>query len=140
MRAACGYFGDGEPVEANGWVKVDGIGRLNRNMFVVRASGRSMEPMIHDGDLCVFKLNPVGSRQGKILLVQHRSVFDVDNAGAYSIKKYSSRKKFDEFGNWEHEKIVLTPLNSEYSEIEIDANDENEFQVIGELLKVLSKE
>ena len=139
MRAACGYFGDGEPVEENGWVKVEGLGRLNRNMFVVRASGRSMEPMIHDGDLCVFKLNPVGSRQGKVLLVQHRSVFDADNAGAYSIKKYSSRKKFDADGNWEHEKIVLIPLNNEYSEIVIDENDDNEFQVIGELVKVLPR-
>lgn len=139
MRAACGYFGDGEPVEANGWVKVDGLGKLNRNMFVVRASGQSMEPMIHDGDLCIFKFNPVGSRQGKILLVQHRSVFDVDNAGAYSIKKYSSQKKFDADGNWEHEKIVLKPLNKDFSEIVIDANDDNEFQAIGELLKVMPR-
>ena len=98
-----------------------------------------MEPMIHDGDLCVFKLNPVGSRQGKVLLVQHRSVFDVDNAGAYSIKKYSSIKKFNEDGEWEHEKIVLVPLNKDYSEIVIDENEDNEFQVIGELLKVLPR-
>lgn len=140
MRAACGYFGDGEPVEESGWVKVDGVGRLNRNLFVVRASGQSMEPTIHDGDLCVFKLNPAGSRQGKILLVQHRSYFDVDNAGAYSIKKYFSKKTFDEFGNWEHEKIVLMPLNSDYNPIEIECNEDNEFQVIGELIKVLPKE
>lgn len=137
MRAACGCFGDGEPVEEMGWIKVDGFGRLNRNMFVVRAFGHSMEPMIQDGDLCVFKLNPVGSRQGKILLVQHRSVFDEDNAGAYSIKKYSSRKKYDEFGNWEHELIVLVPLNKDYPEIVIDGNDENQFQVIGEFLGVV---
>lgn len=137
MRAACGYFGDGEPVEASGWVKVVGLGRLNRNMFVVRASGRSMEPLIHDGDLCVFKLNPVGSRQGKVLLVQHRSVFDVDNAGAYSIKKYSSVKKFDRLGNWEHEKIVLIPLNKEYEEIIIKENEEDAFQVIGEFIGIV---
>ena len=124
----------------NGWVKVSGLGRLNRNMFVVKASGQSMEPMIHDGDLCVFRSNPAGSRQGKILLVQHRSYFDADNAGAYSIKKYSSVKKYDELGNWEHEKVVLIPLNNLYSKIEIDGNDENEFQVIGELLKVLPGE
>ena len=138
MRAACGYFGDGEPVEAGGWVKVDGLGRLNRNMFVVRASGRSMEPLIHDGDLCVFRLNPVGSRQGKILLVQHRLVFDADNAGAYSIKKYQSRKRIDEFGNWEHEKIELIPLNKNgYKTIEINENDENAYQVIGEFVGVV---
>ena len=137
MRAACGYFGDGVPVEENGWVKVDGLGRLNRNMFVVRASGHSMEPLIHDGDLCVFRLNPAGSRNGKILLVQHRSFFDRDNAGAYSIKKYTSKKKFDEYGNWEHEKIVLIPLNKNYSEIVIDENVDNEFQVIGEFVGVV---
>ena len=138
MRAACGYFGDGEPVEAGGWVKVEGLGRLNRNMFVVRASGRSMEPLIHDGDLCVFRLNPVGSRQGKILLVQHRLVFDADNAGAYSIKKYQSRKRIDEFGNWEHEKIELIPLNKNgYKTIEINENDENAYQVIGEFVGVV---
>jgi len=137
MRAACGYFGDGEPVDENGWVKVEGLGRLTRNMFVVRASGRSMEPTIHDGDLCVFNLNPVGSRQGKILLVQHHSVYDVDNAGAYSIKRYTSKKKYDEFGNWEHEKIVLVPLNKDYADIEIDGNEESEFRVIGEFMGIV---
>jgi len=138
MRAACGYFGDGEPVEESGWVKVDGLGKLNRNMFVVRATGRSMEPLIHDGDLCVFRLNPVGSRKGKILLVQHQSFFDVDNGGAYSIKKYSSTKRFDELGNWEHEKIVLIPLNRDYSAITLEGNDENEFQVIGEFVGIVA--
>lgn len=137
MRAACGYFGDGEPVEEGGWVKVEGLGRLNRNMFVVRAAGHSMEPLIHDGDLCVFRLNPVGSRQGKILLVQHHLVFDADNAGAYSIKKYQSKKRVDEFGNWEHEKIELIPLNKDYDTIEIDENDENAYQVIGEFVGIV---
>ena len=37
-----------------GWVKVEGCGRLDKEMFVVRASGKSMEPKIHDGDLCVI--------------------------------------------------------------------------------------
>ena len=72
LRAACGCFGDGEPVECEGWVKVEGVGKLDERMFVVRASGRSMEPKIHDGDLCVMRAHPVGSRQGKIVLAQKR--------------------------------------------------------------------
>ena len=34
--------------------------RQDRDMFVVRVSGRSMEPMIHDGDLCLMRRNPQG--------------------------------------------------------------------------------
>ena len=41
-----------------------------------RAVGRSMEPMIHDGDFLVFRANPVGTRQGKIVLAQYRGPAD----------------------------------------------------------------
>lgn len=46
IRAACGYFGEGEIVDENGWMKVEGMGKLNRNMFIVQAVGHSMEPLI----------------------------------------------------------------------------------------------
>ena len=78
-------------------------------MFVVQAKGNSMEPTIHDGDYCVFRANPVGSRQGKIVLTQHINFYDGDNVGNYSIKTYTSLKKYSETGEWEHEKIVLSP-------------------------------
>ena len=48
-----------------------------------------------DGDFCVFRANIVGSRIGKIVLVQHREHYDFENGGSYSIKKYSSEKKQD---------------------------------------------
>ena len=137
MRAACGYFGDGEPVEPNGWVLANGIGRLDRNMFVVRACGKSMEPRIHDGDLCAFRASPAGTRQGKILLVQHHSTYDPDTAGAYSIKQYSSRKQYNEYGEWQHEQIVLSPLNLDYSPIVISENDDGQFRVVGEFVGVV---
>ena len=41
-----------------------------------------------DGDFCVFRANIVGSRIGKIVLVQHREHYDFENGGSYSIKKY----------------------------------------------------
>ena len=68
LRAACGYFGEGEPVEPEGWVKVENCGRLDDKMFVVHAEGRSMEPKIHDGDLCVMRRYEGGSRNGEIVL------------------------------------------------------------------------
>lgn len=138
LKAACGYFGEGEAVNEDGWIQAEGIGKLNRNMFVVQATGHSMEPQIHDGDFCVFRANPAGSRQGKIVLVQHYNYYDSDYAGSYSIKEYSSVKSFDEYGNWQHEKIELLPLNKDYNPIIIDAEDAEEFRVIGEFMGVIS--
>jgi len=138
MRAACGYFGNGESVEPSGWIKVSGMGHLNRNMFVVRASGKSMEPQIHDGDYCVFKANPAGSRVNKTVLVQHRTVFDPENGGAYSIKQYKSKKHYDENGDWTHEDIILQPLNSTYDPIMINETEAENFQIIGEYIGTIS--
>lgn len=137
IKAACGYFGEGEDFSELGWIRVEGMGKLNRNMFVVQACGHSMEPRINDGNFCVFRANPAGSRQGKIVLVQHRNYYDDDNAGAYSIKEYSSVKSFDDFGSWQHEKIELKPLNPDYNTIIITPEDGEEFQVVGELVGVL---
>ena len=55
LRAACGVLGEGREVAPEGWVKADGIGRLDETMVVVRTEGNSMEPKIHDGDLCVVR-------------------------------------------------------------------------------------
>ena len=133
LRAACGYFGDGESVECEGWVKVEGCGKLNEEMFVVQASGLSMEPKIHDGDLCVMRARPQGSRVGMIVLAQHHETADPDTGGAYSIKKYTSEKVFDEDGSWRHEKITLLPLNPDYAPIEMGEGD----SIVAALVKVL---
>ena len=109
-------------------------------MFVVQASGHSMEPRIKDGDFCVFRANPAGSRQGKIVLVQHRNYYDSDYTGAYSIKEYSSVKNYDEFGNWQHEKIELLPLNKDYNPIVIKAEEAEDFRVIGEFVGIVQNQ
>jgi type I site-specific restriction-modification system R (restriction) subunit len=42
--------------------------RLRRGMFVARVEGRSMEPAIPDGALCLFSAPVEGTRQGKTVL------------------------------------------------------------------------
>ena len=139
IKAACGHFGNGEMVEKIGWIKADGISRLNMNMYVVQASGHSMEPRIHDGDYCVFNRSVTGSRQGKIVLVQHHNYYDDDFGGAYSIKEYSSKKSYDEFGGWQHEKIELIPYNKDYKTIVLTPeNGDEEFCVVGEFVGVIN--
>jgi len=50
------------------------------------------------------------------------------------VKQYSSRKRFDSEGNWEHEQILLEPLNPEFEAFELGPD---EFRVIGEFVSVL---
>lgn len=140
IKAACGYFGEGEEVEELGWIRVDGLGKLNRNMFVVKAYGDSMEPRIHDGDYCVFRANPAGSREGKILLVQNHVAYDPEYGGSYAIKQYSSKKQFNPDGSWMHSEIQLKPLNSKYNPIVLDEANADSFRVIGELIGILPEE
>ena len=88
LKAACGYFGEGEDVQETGWINVSGHGKLNRNMFVVRACGNSMEPRIKDGDYCLFRSNVVGSRNGKIVLVQQLQ---------FQVPQFQAQKQLSKF-------------------------------------------
>lgn len=133
LRAACGKFGRGEEVEPEGWVEVEG-GRLDRQMFAVRARGKSMEPKIHDGDLCVMKAGVEGSRDGRIVLAEHRGTDDPDGGGAYSIKRYHSEKRADG-ESWRHEKIWLEPLNKSFESIDIPEDAGDEFRIVAEWLE-----
>jgi SOS-response transcriptional repressor LexA len=139
LKAAAGYFGNGEGVEPESWIEADGIGKLDERMFVAKVDGRSMEPRIFDGEYCVFRANRVGSRHGKIVLVQYRGPADPDNSGSFTVKRYSSEKVDDGNGGWKHTKITLSPLNSEFEPIELAAESEDEVKVIAEFITVLGR-
>lgn len=142
LRAACGYFDDCgqlQDEDAEGWIDACSIGRtLNEKMFVVHAEGDSMEPKIYDGELCVFDATGAGSREGKIVLCKAKDKMDRD-ASSFTIKKYHSEKVVNEDGRWTHSQIILSPFNSEYNPIVIDAEDvdEDDFRIYGEFVAVI---
>ena len=137
VRAACGFFGHYEPAEHIGWMQVNGFGKKDCNKFIIQAVGHSMEPRINDGDYCLFQRYQGGSREGKIILAEHQGSVDTEYEGSYSIKEYHSQKKYNEFGEWEHESIELHPLNRAYHRIELSADDIEDFCIIGEFIKVV---
>jgi SOS-response transcriptional repressor LexA len=137
LKAAAGYFGNGEAVEPEGWVEVHSLGRLDDRMFVSRAVGRSMEPTIRDGDFVVFRAKPAGTRQGKIVLVQYRGPADPETGGAFTVKRYSSEKEADGEGGWRHTRVVLSPTSPEYSPIILSRRDAEAVQVVAEFVTVL---
>jgi type III restriction enzyme len=137
LRAAAGYFGEGRAVEPEAWIEADGIGKLDERMFVCRALGRSMEPTIHDGDFLVFRREPVGTRQGKIVLAKYRGPADPDTGAAFTVKRYSSEKRADPDGGWRHSRILLSPLNPEYDVLEIPEAQAEDFKILAEFVAVL---
>jgi hypothetical protein len=130
LRAAATKFGEGMDSEQEGWIRVDS--RLSPDMFVARVVGRSMEPLIPDGGLCVFRHGVKGTRQGKRLLIEK---FDeTDFASRYTVKVYSSRKRVSETGEWEHEEVLLKPLNPEFAAFTLAPDA---FRVVAEFVEAL---
>lgn len=137
LKAAAGYFGKGEVVEPQGWIEASDIGRLNKNMFVARAVGRSMEPSIHDGDLCVIWTDPAESRQGKVVLVQYREPVDPETGGAFTVKRYRSEKVGAGGDEWRHGRITLSPINPEFKPIVLTPKNEGDVKIVAVWLAVL---
>ena len=138
LRAAATRFGEefdrAEMSEPDAWVRAPQGIRLTENMFVAQVVGRSMEPLIPDGSYCLFRSSVVGSRQGKRLLIEQTGGGGTDLDSRYTVKRYTSVKKTNDDGTWEHERIRLEPLNSNFESFELG---EGEFRVIAEFVQVM---
>ncbi|WP_444899863.1 DNA/RNA helicase domain-containing protein [Microbulbifer sp. VAAC004] len=137
LHAAAGNFSEAQAVEELEWVQLPEHINISKNMFVMHVVGESMNRRIPNGSWCLFKANPSGSRNGKIVLVQHREIDDPDHGGSYTVKKYSSEKTSDEDITI-NKKVVLKPETNAYGYSPIVLEDENEeLIVLGEYLTVI---
>lgn len=137
ISAAAGGFGDHQFVEGCDWVELSEDFVAREGMFAVRVVGESMNRRIPNGSWCLFKANPAGTRNNKIVLVQHRSIQDSDHGGSYTVKIYQSDKKFD--GEMlVNERVLLKPDTTDigYKPIILD-NPSEDLIVIGEFVAVL---
>ena len=132
MAVAAGPFlATRDEITAEEWIEAPLGLRLDKDMFVARIQGHSMEPLIHDGSLCLFRRFGAGSRNGKRVLVENRE--DVDNQ--YTVKRYKSEKmQTDE--SFYQTRIRLESLNPAYPSWDLDL-DEEKYKVIAEFLRVL---
>ncbi len=132
FRAAAGSLGEEMQSEAEDWVRAPEGMRLTPDLFVGHVVGRSMEPRIPDGSLNLFRANPVGSRQNKILLIERFGLSD--NTARYTVKKYTSKKVSSGEDQWRHEQIRLEPLNPEFEAWDVEPDG---FAVVAEWLRVI---
>ena len=132
LRAAAGRLGEEMESAEEDWVRAPEGVRPDENLFAAHVVGRSMEPRIPDGSLNLFRFHPVGSRQGKIVLVERFGAFD--ETARYTVKRYTSQKIQTGEEEWRHERIRLEPLNPEFEAWDAEPQD---FAVVAEWLRVL---
>jgi len=133
LAVAAGKFLENQEVTEDGWEEAPSDLRLTEELFVARIQGRSMEPKIPDGSLCVFRQSVTGSRQGRLVLVEQLGGGANDR---YTVKRYASEKAQREDGTWAHEKITLVPLNPEFESWTLEPEEER-FRIVAEFVRVL---
>lgn len=139
LQIAAGGFGEAQQlVEEDGfeWIAITTRHRLRAGMFVSRVVGKSMEPAIPDGALCLFRSPVEGTRQGKSVLVQLRDAVDPETGERYTVKRYESRKA-GVGDSWRHERILLRPVNPEFEAIVLVDVEPEGVRVIAEVVEVV---
>ncbi len=137
MAAAAGGFTYQEIADRD-WVELPDSFQPRPDHFVMRVEGESMNRRIPNGAWCLFKANSGGTREGKIVIVEHRSILDPDTGSRFTIKRYHSEKTRSG-DDWRHLRIVLTPESSDdrYVPIVIENAPADELRVVAELIAVL---
>ena len=143
LRLAAGKFLHEQDDEAHGlfdhetWATYDDAPKFVEGMFIAQIKGKSMEPKIPDESWCLFRPASAGSRNGKIVLVQHNRIADSSYTGGFTVKRYRSEKVLGDDGEFEHVRITLEPLNRDFEPIELEASVEDELRVIAEFVEVI---
>lgn len=138
LQAAAGGFSDLQNVQHESLVPVpDGV-ILKEGMFACRVMGESMNRVIPNGALCLFRQDQGGSRNGKTVLVECIDSVDAETGSRYTIKVYESFKVEDEEG-WRHSRIELSPNSDDKGFNSIILNDDEvlSYRVVGEFVCVI---
>lgn len=142
LRFAAGAFSVPQALAdgVDDWVALPDWVRPHPGLFVAQVVGESMNRRIPNGSWCLFRANPSGTREGKVVVVQHRSIADPETGGQYTVKLYTSKKVPTDDENWRHDRITLWPDSDrpEFEPIELGLDEGEEgFAVIAEMLVVL---
>lgn len=141
MYAAAGGFSE-EQVQVDDCVliPVPSNVRLTEDYFAFRVEGESMNRIIPNGSICLFRKERGGSRNGKLVLVELREVYS-DTASRFTLKEYKSVKVQTE-DSFEHLKIELLPksYDDSFEVITLSGEDIQEIKIVGEFVQVIEND
>jgi DUF2075 family protein len=141
LKLAAGMFGDVQTIDAGSteWIELPDIYRPQPGMFVAQVIGESMNRRIPNGSWCLFRSNPQGTRAGKVVVAQHRSIDDPESGGSYTVKLYDSEKIQTGDDGWRHLSVTLSPDSTDpsFKPLQFDAKDAGAVKIIAEMISVL---
>jgi type I restriction enzyme R subunit len=140
LKAAAGALGTDEKlIEPQAWVRPNGRTKPAPGLFVAQVVGESMNRRIPNGAYCVFRHPVEGSRQGRVVLVEHRDIHDSELGGSFTVKIWESDKEEVEGDTWRHREVRLRPNTtvSGYETIVLRDVTEVELRVVAEVVEVL---
>lgn len=126
IYAAAGEFSELQLPSDFEWIQLQEPYIASEDYFVCKVVGESMNKVIPSGSFCLFKKDSGGSRNGKIVLVQHYSIQESDFGAGYTVKEYNSKKIEDEVdkSKWKHQSIILKPKSYDDSFQDISLKDD----------------
>ncbi len=138
LDAAAGDFSEVQSVDDLDWIALPKDLKYSKNLFAVRVVGESMNRIIPNGSICLFRKYEGGSRNGQVVLVEHTDLQDPDTGGTYTVKEYHSQKNQKE-DQWNHSAITLHPLSTDeaYSPIQLIEKEVSGLKVVGVFDRVL---
>lgn len=138
LKAAAGQFSEPQNVEFTNWVIIPEHNKISEEYFACHVIGDSMNRIIPNGSIALFRKYTSGSREGKIVLVEKENYIDSDFGSCYSVKEYHSNKVVQE-DSWTHTGIELRPLstNKNYESIRIENLDIEQLKVIGTFVSII---
>ncbi len=139
LQAAAGSFSELQQVESKDWVGLPENMEAKKDLFACQVVGESMNKIIPNGSTCLFREDPGGSRNGKIVLVECLSAQEEDEGSRFTVKEYESTK-IQTAETWEHTRILLKPRSThrEFEAIELTDDQDDRYQVVGVFVRVLS--
>ncbi len=138
ISIAAGSFSDLQLPSDVKWIELPFNVSVKEDYFVCKVVGDSMNKIIPSNSYCLFKKDKGGTRDGKIVLVEHTSIQDADYGSGYTIKLYESEKQISE-ESWEQKVIKLKPSSTiaNYTDIIFYPEELTSLKVIGVFERVL---
>lgn len=138
LQVAAGDFSEMQTAEHSDWVAVPDGMRVREGMFACRVIGDSMNRVIPNDTLCLFRPDAGGSRNGKTVLVECIDTIDADSGSRYTVKVYESLKSQNENG-WRHTRIQLKPNSHDdsFQTLELTEDEAMRYRVVGEFVCVI---
>lgn len=132
LRAAAGPFLESERADPAGYLMVPPPRPVTEDMFAATVVGRSMEKLIGNGAVCLFRLIGNRSPEGKVVLLRLRGGRDPETGSHYTVKRFHVVQRRGR----RLARVRLEPVNRDLLPWVVQ-DPERELEVIAEFLEVL---